>query len=89
MPQTNAAYRFVSWLHRGAAAQISVADNDPGAARASLPVSIEFNNGAQVATTTLDLVGPGDIVAFDPRAIARVWPPAGTLDAEANYFPLV
>jgi hypothetical protein len=89
MTQTDAAYRFVSWLHRGAAAQISVADNDPGPARVSLPVSIEFNSGAQVATTTLDLVGPGDIVAFDPRAIARVWPPAGTFDAEANYFPLV
>ena len=89
MTQTEAAYRFVSWLHRGAAARITVADDDPGPARASLPVSVEFNGGAQVASTTLELVGPGDVTAFDPHAIARVWPPAGTLDAEANLFPLV
>ena len=86
---TDAGYRFVSWLHRGAATQVTVADNDAGAAHASVQVSVEFNNGAQVATTSLDLVGPGDITAFDPRAIARVWPPVDTLNAESNYFPLV
>ncbi|MFN0248733.1 MAG: hypothetical protein ACKV2T_17725 [Kofleriaceae bacterium] len=89
MSDTDAAYRFVSWLHSGAAAQISIADGDAGPPHVSLPVSIEFNEGARVATTTLDLLGPGDITALDPTAIQRVWPPAGSPDAEANLFPLV
>ena len=89
MSQSDAAVRYVSWLRRGAASQISTADGDPGAAQASLPVSLTLAGVAQPAAVTLDLLGPGDISGFDARAIARVWPPAGTLDAEANYFPLV
>lgn len=89
MSQSDAAVRYVSWLRRGAASQISTLDGAPGAARASLPVSLRLAGVAQPANVTLDLVGPGDITGFDARAIARAWPPAGTLDAEGNYFPLV
>jgi hypothetical protein len=52
-------------------------------------VDVELNTGAHVASVSLELQGPGDVIAFDARAVTRVWPPAGTLDAEPNYFPLV
>jgi hypothetical protein len=89
MSQSDAAVRYLSWLRRGAASQIPTADGAAGVARAALPVSLRFAGVAQPATVTLELLGPGDISGFDARAIARVWPPAGTLDAESNYFPLV
>ncbi len=89
MSQAGAAYRFYPWLRRGVAAQLR-RDFATAGSRATLPVAVTFNsNQAQSASTTLELVGPGDVVQFDPRAIARTWPPANALVAETNYFPMV
>jgi hypothetical protein len=87
--QPDAAFRFGSWLRRGAATQIAIPDGDTAGIHASLPITLTLNGGSQQASTTLELLGPGDITSFDSRAISRVWPPAGTLDAESNFFPLV
>ncbi|MCW5801494.1 MAG: hypothetical protein KIT31_03840 [Deltaproteobacteria bacterium] len=86
---SDAAFRFLSWVRRGAATQIQVQDTAAGAARALIPVEVAFNAGAHVASLGLTLQGPGDVIAVDPRAVVRAWPPPGTLDAEPNYFPLV
>ncbi|MGN6106368.1 MAG: hypothetical protein ACTHU0_14770 [Kofleriaceae bacterium] len=86
---SDAAFRFLSWVRRGAATQIQTPDTAAGATRTSIPVELTFNAGAHVASVELALQGPGDVIAFEPRAVVRAWPPPGTLDAEPNYFPLV
>ncbi|KAB2908830.1 MAG: hypothetical protein F9K40_04145 [Kofleriaceae bacterium] len=90
MSQTGAAIRFLSWARRGAAAVIDAPDMGVTApARVKVPVAVRFNNDVDAAELELELLGPGDVVAFDPRAIVRAWPPPETRDAEPNYFPLV
>ena len=88
---TDAAYRFLPWVRRGAAAQLTALDLPATtSSRATLPVTVTFNGeGGPVAASALELLGPGDVVGFDARAISRTWPPGNTLDAEANYFPAV
>jgi hypothetical protein len=83
-----AALRFLSWARRGAAAHIE--EPDMGAlapARVTVDVELRINNVP--AQVSLELLGPADVSALDPRAIVRVWPPPETRDAEPNYFPLV
>jgi hypothetical protein len=86
---SDAAFRFLSWVRRGAATRIAVPDHTSDAPRTTLTVDVEMNAGTHVASVSLEVHGPGDVIAFDARGITRVWPPAGTLDAEPNYFPLV
>ena len=89
---TEAGFRFVPWVRRGAAAEVAALNvpATPGA-RATVPVAVTFNSGPAAVSggTSLELLGPGDVVGFDARAISRTWPPAQTLDAEPNYFPAV
>jgi hypothetical protein len=91
MSDTPAAYSFVPWLRRGAGTQITRSDGDRAVARVSLPItlSVERVAGTEPASTTIDLVGPGDIKALDPRVVLRTWPRRDVHDAETNRFPLV
>ncbi|MBK9035473.1 MAG: hypothetical protein IPL61_30155 [Myxococcales bacterium] len=91
MSDDDAALRFYPWVRRGAAAYLTTADAASASARASIPATITFNDAAAnlTATTTLDLVGPGDVVGFDARVISRRSPPEHTFDAEPNYFPAI
>ncbi|HEU0029479.1 MAG TPA: hypothetical protein VFQ53_02515 [Kofleriaceae bacterium] len=91
MSDTPAAYSFVPWLRRGIGTQIRRKDGDPAVARVSLPItlSVERVGGAEPASTTIALVGPGDVKALDPRAVLRTWPRRDVHDAETNRFPLV
>lgn len=90
MSQSGAAIRFLSWARRGAASHVDIADMVvPAPARVEVPVELRFNSGVHVAALSLELLGPGDVVALDARALVRVWPPPETRDAEPNYFPLV
>jgi hypothetical protein len=86
-----AAYSFVPWLRRGVGTQIKRADGDPAVARVSLPISLSVARvaGPAPAAISIDLVGPGDIGALDPRVVIRTWPRRDVHDAEANRFPLV
>ncbi len=91
MSEHPAEMRFLSWARRGAAALLEEPDmGAPAPARAELAVELQFNHdNNMLAGAELELLGPGDVTALDPRAIVRVWPPPDTRDAEANYFPLV
>jgi hypothetical protein len=86
----NAAFRFLSSLQRGAAAQIAEQDgSSEEPIRVEIPVFVEFNDGAETASVDLTLSGPGDVTGFDSRAVVRTWPLRDALTAEPNYFPLV
>jgi hypothetical protein len=38
---------------------------------------------------TLPLLGPGDVIGFEPKQVLRVTPAAGTHDAEPEFFPAI
>jgi len=84
MSQSGAAFRFLSWLQRGAATQVAIPDAASAGVRATIPIQLTLGTGEQAAVS-LDLLGPGDITGFDARAVVRAWPPAETHDAEPNY----
>jgi len=46
-------------------------------------------HGARDISRAASLLGPGDVLAIDPRQVLRVTPAAGTRDAEPEFFPLI
>ncbi len=91
MSDDRAALRFYPWVRRGGTAYLTTPDAETAAARATLDATVTVNAVADglTASTTLELLGPADIVGFDARSISRRSPPVHTLDAEPNYFPAV
>ncbi len=90
MSEVLGSYAFVSSLRRGISTQISNRDGDPSPpTRATVPISVDINDGALNATTNLELYGPGEIIGFEPNAVIRTWPRPNVFDAETNLFPLV
>ena len=87
----NGAYTFLPWLRRGVATAIKRKDGDTAALapRAQIDVAVSLNSGALSASATLSLLGGGEVIGLDPRAVIRTWPRAGVYDAASNYFPLV
>src|SRR5215470_15676589 len=61
------------------------------APRAAVDVTVVVGAGGEQrpVTTTLSLFGPGEVAAIDPRAVVRVAPKPGELDAEPNELPMV
>jgi hypothetical protein len=85
-PGPAAELAFSSWLRRGLAAGIQRVDGQgPPGFTTEVPLRLEFNDD-QRTSPVLTLVGPGDIVGLDPRAIVRVFPPGDITDAEAGFF---
>ncbi|GIH07764.1 hypothetical protein Rhe02_58310 [Rhizocola hellebori] len=92
MTQPAAGYGFLPWVRAGLAGSIARVDGDPAAApRAAVTVSVTVDAGGdpRPVPVTLTLSGPGEIAALDPRAILRVAPRPGEVDAEPNELPLV
>ena len=61
-------------------------------ARAQVSVAFRLESQGQPArdiARTLPLLGPGDVVAIEPRQVLRVSPVAGARDAEPDFFPLI
>jgi hypothetical protein len=80
------SYRFLPWVRRGLASEITERD-DLGSglpARASFPVRLRTTGGD--ASTRLRLYGPGDVVGIDTRSIVRTEPRRGTGNFAPNQF---
>jgi hypothetical protein len=83
---SDAAYQFFPWLTRGVGAGLGEVDTRDGLpVRLGVDVGVEVN-GAILATTQVQVHGPGDVLGIDPRQIIRTEPTAGTTDFEPNYF---
>jgi hypothetical protein len=84
------SYRFLPWVRRGLAAQISTPD--PIAtdlpAHARLPVRLTLSTGTEVAHN-LQLYGPGDVTGLDTRAIVRVEPRRSTANFSPDQFAAI
>jgi len=54
-------------------------------------VTVSIAGGPESAPidVVVNLLGPGDIKAFDTRAITRHWPRPDVFEVEPNYFPLL
>jgi hypothetical protein len=92
MTQPTAGLGFLPWLRTGLAGEIDRQDGDPATApRAGVDVTVTVDAAGdeRPVQVTLPLFGPGDVAGLDARAIIRVAPKPGELDAEPNEFPLV
>jgi hypothetical protein len=98
MVDTLKNYTFLPWLRQGIAAAIEVPDQlgipdpetgelKPAPQRASVGVSFEIS--AQPTGKTAQLLGPGDVVGINPRAIVKTEPRNWITDFEANYLSYI
>ena len=83
------ARHFLPWVRQGSAAGIANADsltpNQP--ARVSVSVALKFAEFS--ATSNVQLYGPADVTAIDPRQIVRTEPRPFTTDYPYNLFPSI
>src|SRR5215472_9631024 len=87
-----ASYAFLPWLRQGMAGGVTRVDGEAAPApRAAVDVTVVVGAGGEQrpVTTRLSLFGPGEVAAIDPRAVVRVAPKPGELDAEPNELPMV
>ena len=93
MVDTLRNYTFLPWLRQGVAAEIEEVDNlgGPGAApeRASVAVSFQIGGAVPPISKTAQLLGPGDIIGINPRAIVKTEPRNWVTDFEANYLAYI
>jgi hypothetical protein len=69
-----------------------IAPASSAAARAQVPVTLQLESAGRPSrgiSQVLPLIGPGDIVAIEPRQVLRITPAAGTRDAEPEFFPAI
>lgn len=81
---------FLSHLRRGIGTAVAAPQNSAPRATIQLTVPIAANGEKkEVVVEGLNLVGPGNVLGFDPRVIVRTYPQQDAFDAESNYFPLI
>ncbi len=83
-----ANYSFLSVLRRGLGAMIPPSVPTAGP-RVAVPVTLSVGGSAASGLPTVAVRGPGDVIGFDGSAVRRVWPAAGSDQAEPNYFALL
>lgn len=91
MVDTLKNYTFLPWLRQGLAAGIDTPDNFANAAAAPerASINVSFRVGAEAISKTPQLLGPGDVIGINPRAIVKTEPRNWITDFEANYLAYV
>lgn len=84
-------YTFLPWTRRGLSADITVPDDlgSGSAAAERATVSVAFNINAEPIGKDVELLGPGDVVGINPRAIVKTDPRNWVTDFESNYLPYI
>jgi hypothetical protein len=84
-------YTFLPWTRRGLSADITVPDDlgSGGAAAERATVSIAFTINAEPIGKDVEVLGPGDVVGINPRAIVKTDPRNWVTDFESNYLPYI
>jgi len=84
-------YTFLPWSRRGLGAEISTVDDlasgSAGPERAA--VSVGFNVNGQPIAKDVEILGPGDVVGINPRAVVKTDPRHWVTDFESNYLPYI
>jgi hypothetical protein len=90
MANPTAHYTFLPWYRTGLASAI---DGSPAAgARGEIKVKLKTKVGATDGTSaerSVRLIGPGDIIGIDPRAVVRLDPRQFANDFEPNYLAAI
>ena len=87
-----ATYAFLPWLRQGLATAIKT--RDPLGApsemveRASIDASVSINESIPI-DKQIDVIGPGDVVGINQRAIVKTEPRRSVMDFEPNYLPYI
>ena len=87
------SYQFLPWVRRGLTVALAATDNLgnlPARATASVGVRLAGPHaGEAIAPVTMQLYGPGDVVAIDTSLVLRTDPRPGTTNFEPNYLAIV
>jgi hypothetical protein len=88
---SGASYQFLPWVRSGLSAQVVTRDTlgpgTPGRAALGVEVRIGRRTGAPVTVSQrLEVLGPGDVIAVDPRQVLRTDPRADATDFEPNFL---
>lgn len=87
------SYQFLPWVRRGLTVALDATENlGPLPARAIAQVGVRLagpHAGEAVAPVTMQLYGPGDVVAIDTALVVRTDPRPGTTNFEPNYLAIV
>jgi hypothetical protein len=97
MADTSKNYTFLPWLRQGLAAGITEVDSlgEPSTSPERASISVNFLVATQPAAAsepvskTPKLLGPGDVVGINPRAIVKTEPRNWITDFEANYLAYI
>ncbi len=79
---TLGAYTFLPYFRTGIAAAITTPFAPGAPTRGAVDVTVGV--GPETAKVTVQIRGPGDVLALDPRQIIRRYPEPGTPDAEPS-----
>jgi hypothetical protein len=86
-------YQFLPWVRRGLTVALNATENLgnlPARATAGVGVKLAGAHAAEaVAPVTMQLYGPGDVVAIDTALVVRTDPRPGTTNFEPNYLAIV
>jgi hypothetical protein len=84
-------YTFLPWTRRGLGAEITTPDDlgAGGSAPERAVVSVGFTINAEPIAKDVELLGPGDVVGINPRAIVKTEPRNWVTDFESNYLPYI
>jgi hypothetical protein len=89
-----ATYTFLPWLRQGIASKIKQQDTLGSAGgtnveRASVHLSLQVNGQADFVSRDVQMIGPGDVIGINPRAIVRTEPRNRVTDFEPNYLAFI
>lgn len=82
---------FLPWMQKGLINQVPLTEGAATAMleRAKLDVSIRPHLAAADITKSIELMGPGDILGFDPAIVVRSAPDDGSFNFDYNLMPFV
>ena len=83
------ARHFLPWVRQGSAAGITDPDSLTASQPAKVSVSVALKFSEFTAASNVQLYGPADVTAVDPRQIVRTEPRPFTTDYPYNLFPCI
>lgn len=85
-------YTFLPWMRQGLGTRIATVDPlgpSPGPPVERASIAIDFNVNGTPVSNTVQLIGPGDVLGINPRAIVKTEPRNWITNFEPNYLPYV
>lgn len=93
MSENLPAYTFLPWLRQGIVSKITQPDNlgigDGVTLRNSVRIALQVNNEPNFASQDVQLIGPGDVIGINSRAVIRTEPRNWITDFEPNYLACI